>query len=109
MLINMLRSLFGKSIVPNEQQETTITPPVENSTKESESEDKFKTDVAILTKRYGCLQNLKIEVTLQKLLTIVPRCRQRVDAYRSLIIHLKKTYNCTLIINSRKHGKRNNY
>lgn len=110
MIIRFLQDLFSKT-VGNKQQEPTFTPPVENSAKESvsESEDKFKSDVAILSKRYGELQNLQIEVTLQKLLTIVPRRRQRIDAYRSLVGYLKKTYNCTLIINSRKHGKGNNY
>ncbi len=109
MIIRFLQDLFSKT-VGNKQQEPTFTQPAVIAKKsESESEDKFKSDVAILSKKYGELQNLQIEVTLQKLLEIVPRRRHRVDAYRSLINHLKKTYNCTLIINSRKHGKGNNY
>lgn len=108
MIIRMLQNLFGKT-VPNEQQEPTITPPVENSAKESDSEpsadDKLASDIEILMKRYGNLEGLTIEIQLQKLLTIVPRKRERADAYKGLVSRLKKDYNCNLIINSRKKKK----
>ena len=105
MIIRMLQNLFGKT-VPNEQQEKSITPPVENSAKESEpSVNGVDKDVALLTKRFGDLHGLTIEIQLQKLLTIVPRKRERADAYKSLVGYLRREYDCNLIINSRKHKK----
>ena len=108
MIIRMLQNLFGKT-VPNEQQEPTITttPPAEIA-KESESEPSVNgvnKDVALLTKRYGDLHGLTIEIQLQKLLTFVPRKRERTDAYKSLVGYLRREYDCILIINSRKHKK----
>ena len=108
MLIRILQDLFSKT-VGNKQQETTITttPPAETA-KESESEPSVNgvdKDVALLTKRYGDLHGLTIEIQLQKILTIVPRKRQRADAYKSLVGYLRREYDCKLIINSRKHKK----
>lgn len=102
MIIRMLQNLFGKT-VPNEQQEpTTITLPAETAKESETADNKLASDIKILQTRYGNLEGLTIEITLQKLLTIVPRKRERADAYKGLVSRLKKDYNCNLIINSRK-------
>ena len=107
MLIRMLQNLFGKT-VPNEQQEKSITLPAETA-KESDSEptadDKLASDIKILQTRYGNLEGLTIGITLQELLILVPRKRERTDAYKGLVSRLKGDFNCNLIINSRKKKK----
>lgn len=106
MIIRILQNLFSKT-VGSKQQEATITPPAETA-KESDSEptadDKLASDIKILQTRYGNLEGLTIEITLQKLLTIVPRMRQRADAYKGLVSRLKEDFNCNLIIHSRKNN-----
>lgn len=104
MIIRILQNLFSKT-VGSKQQEATITPPAETA-KESEeptAEEKLACDIQILQKHYGTLEGLRIEITLQKLLTILPRIRRRADAYKGLISKLKRENNCNLIIHSRKN------
>ncbi len=85
------------------------TPIIEedNVTIEKESPEiksKFDDDVAQLREHYntesGCcfLPGICIDMTLQELLSIVPRQRKRSDAYTTLIKHLKDKYDITLNI-----------
>ena len=79
----------------------------DNVTIEKESPEiksKFDDDVAQLKEHYntesGCcfLPGICIDITLQELLSIVPRQRKRSDAYTTLIKHLKDKYDITLNI-----------
>lgn len=104
MIIRILQNLFSKT-VGSKQQETTITPPagIVKESEEPTADEKLAGDIQILQKHYGTLEGLRIEITLQKLLTILPRIRRRADAYKGLISKLKRENNCNLIIHSRKN------
>lgn len=81
-------------------EEVSIT--IEKESPEIKS--KFDDDVAQLREHYntesGCcfLPGICIDMTLQELLSIVPRQRKRSDAYTTLIKHLKDKYDITLNI-----------
>ena len=66
--------------------------------------EKYKKDVASLRSKYG--DDLKtgfcIILTLQEALSIMPRKRRRIDAYRDLQSYLKKDWDITLTIKSQK-------
>ena len=66
--------------------------------------EKYKKDVASLRSKYG--DDLKtgfcIILTLQEALSIMPRERRRIDAYRDLQSYLKKDWDITLTIKSQK-------
>lgn len=67
--------------------------------------EKFREDVAALTKYVGEVRfksGLTIEVTLAELLGVVPRNRRRTDAYDSLAKYLKSELDITLTIKSQK-------
>ena len=66
--------------------------------------EKYKKDVVSLRSKYG--DDLKtgfcIILTLQEALSIMPRERRRIDAYRGLQSYLKKDWDITLTIKSQK-------
>lgn len=75
--------------------------PIEQASQEVSS--KFDDDVARLKNHYtesgGCfLPGICIDLTLQELLSIVPRQRKRSYAYTTLINYLKNKFNITLKI-----------
>jgi len=62
-------------------------------------------EIRILEEKFGVLsEGMEIEVELQELLQIVPRKRQRTDAYNKLVSVLKRK-GITLTITSRKKRK----
>lgn len=65
----------------------------------------FKDDVTALTNYIGKARfksGLNIEISLSELLTIVPRSRQRSNAYNSLIKYLQDEQKITLTITNYK-------
>lgn len=50
----------------------------------------------------GFKSGLCIDITLQDLLSVVPRKRRRTDAYTTLVRYLKDEWNITLTIKSNK-------
>lgn len=67
--------------------------------------EKFREDVAALTKYIGeerFQKGLSIEVSLSEILDIAPRTRRRKDAYDSLAKYLKSELDITLTIKSQK-------
>ena len=66
--------------------------------------EKYRKDVALLRSKYGDAFKigLCITLTLQEALSVIPRDRHRIDAYRGLQSYLKKDWNITLTITSQK-------
>lgn len=65
--------------------------------------DKFKEDIKLLAAYVGVDRfesGLSIEVTLNELLSIIPRKRRRKDAYDALVKYLKDERNIILNIKS---------
>lgn len=89
-----------------EEEEQTIENEEHNpkTTMRFESDDHpFLSDENALYMKYGFLLNgMKIETTLQDLLQICPRKREKTDAYNGLVKHLKERFGVDLIITSRK-------
>ena len=66
--------------------------------------EKYRKDVALLQSKYGDAfkTGFCIILTLQEALSIMPRERRRIDAYRDLQSYLKKDWDITLTIKSQK-------
>ena len=109
MMNNFLTALFGtlrKTDYEQKQQEEAV-PVIEKEISPSvltnRSKGKFDVDVKALKTKCGSFTSgLCIEITLQELLSICPRNRARVDAYRGLVSYLQKCHGVKLIIKSRK-------
>ena len=69
--------------------------------------EKFKKDVEALQDKYGDAfkTGFCITITLQEALSIMPRERRRIDAYRGLISFLKEKLGIILSITSQKTKK----
>lgn len=68
----------------------------------------FYNDIQALVGIYGfLLPGAKLELTLQEMLRICPRKRERSDAYNLLKAELKRKYDVDLIITSRKKNFKN--
>jgi len=67
--------------------------------------EKFREDIAALTNyvgEAGFKSGLSIEVSLNELLSVVPRQRKRTDAYDTLVKYLKDELNITLTIKTNR-------
>lgn len=67
--------------------------------------EKFRKDIAALTNyvgEAGFKSGLSIEVSLNELLSVVPRQRKRTDAYDTLVKYLKDELNITLTIKTNR-------
>ena len=83
-----------------ERQDTKLAPVV---TAKASRAEKYESDIKAITNKWGELRpGICIETTLQELLTLVPRHRQRIDAYNGLVSELWFRYGVTLTIKSRK-------
>ena len=108
MINNFLTALFGtlrKTDYEPKQEEAVpvIEKEISPSVLTNRSKGKFDADVKALEKKCGSFTpGLCIEMKLQNLLSICPRNRERVDAYRGFVSHLKKEYGVQLTIKSRK-------
>lgn len=67
--------------------------------------DKFREDMELLETHFGknsFESGLTIEVTLNELLSIIPRKRRRTDAYNALVKYLKDERNIVLNIKTNR-------
>lgn len=104
MLRNLFSSLFDFNSRKDleREKEKRIAAPTVNSSVSVPTTTKFDTDIDSLRNAYGELKpGMTIETTLQDLLTICPRNRRRIEAYRGLVATLQKQ-GVTLTIKSRK-------
>ncbi len=92
---NLLRVTSEETLVAQQMKEKDVQASVAQK-------GKYDADVAALEGRYGDLNGQAINIELQQLLSLVPRDRRRIEAYNGLRTHLRKQYNCTLNITSRK-------
>ncbi len=92
---NLLRVAAEEFLVTQQKMEKGVQSSVAQK-------GKYDADVAVLEGRYGDLNGQTINIELQQLLTLAPRDRRRIEAYNGLRTHLKKQYNCTFNITSRK-------
>lgn len=69
--------------------------------------EKFKKDIEALQDKYGDAfkTGICISITLQDALSIMPRERRRIDAYRGLLSFLKEKLGIILSITSQKTKK----
>lgn len=101
---NLWQIVFGDantSTITNRQFEETIAGEKKKIVDSTDSE------IKILEDKFGQFTSgLMIEISLQEMLTLIPRKRKRADAYNSLAKILKAEYGVCLKITSRKS---NNY
>lgn len=76
---------------PKTNTEVIITP-------KQQREKIYRKDSEALLRVYPVCYGDELSVSLQELLTICPRKRQRADAYVGLIGYLKRIYNVNLVI-----------
>lgn len=103
--MNLYSIIFGENDAYLRGREAVVEPLDKQVSITHIVPDKYREDVAALTKYVGEARfksGLTIEVTLAELLGIVPRNRRRTDAYSSLVKYLKDEYDITLTIKSSK-------
>ena len=110
MLTDLIKRILEnerKIHVSNREEELTLPHVIEE--KYSEKENKYDSDIEALRLLYRdrFKTGFCFTTSLQDLLRICPRERQRSDAYKGLISHLKTKYGITLTIKSRKGGNKN--
>lgn len=105
-MTNLITALFGtlrKTDYELKQEEAVPVIEKEISPSVLTPKGKFDADVKALETKCGSFTPGRcIEITLQELLSICPRDRKRVDAYRGLVSYLQKCHGVKLIIKSRK-------
>ena len=111
MLTDLIKRILEneRKIHVSSREEEELTMPHVIEEKDSEKEKKYDSDIEALRLLYRDRFNTGFCITtsLQDLLRICPRERQRSDAYRGLISHLKSEYGIILTIKSRKGGNKN--
>ena len=105
MFENLLRIVCGDRWFHTKHQEGEAVEPDVNKPKDSTTEDKYQHEIEVLKQKYGELEGLTIDITLRKMLELIPRQRKRSDAYKGLVRYLRDEYNCELRITSRKSQK----
>ena len=99
MLTEFIKRILEREREHFSNREVAVDPHVIVEKDSKEKENKYDSDIANLRLLY--------RDSLQDLLRICPRERQRSDAYRGLISHLKSEYGIILTIKSRKGGNKN--
>ena len=102
MFENLLRIVCGDRWFHTKHQEGEAVEPDVNKPKDSTTEDKYQHEIEVLKQKYGELEGLTIDITLRKMLDLIPRERRRSDAYKGLKSALKSRYHCQLNIVSGK-------
>ena len=106
---NLYRIAFGErknSNLAERKEDAGKESHIEVAPYDTAKEDATETEIGILEERYGDLkEGMVLWIDLQTILKLIPRKRQRTDAYNSLASELKRR-GITLIITSRKK-KRN--
>ncbi|MBO5062079.1 MAG: hypothetical protein J6C31_05610 [Prevotella sp.] len=104
-MMNLYSIIFGENDAYLRGREAEVEPLDKQKSTTHIVPEKFREDVAALTKYVGEARfksGLTIEVTLAELLGIVPRNRRRADAYSPLVKYLKDECDITLTIKSSK-------
>lgn len=104
-VMNLYSIIFGENDAYLRRREAVVEPLDKQKSTTHIVPEKFREDVAALTKYVGEARfksGLTIEVTLAELLNVVPRNRRRTDAYSSLVKYLKDECEITLTIKSSK-------
>jgi len=108
---NLLEALFGSnSRLDLEQHQVAVPAGDKEERLNSRRIEKkpYEEEVSILASHFGGLQEAGTTglcITLQEMLQLCPRKRQRADAYKGLLGYLYSVYKIQLTIKSRKHGK----
>lgn len=103
--MNLYSIIFGENDSYLRGREAVVEPLDKQMSTIHIVPEKFREDVADLTKYVGEARfksGLTIEVTLAELLAVVPRKRRRTDAYDALVKYLKDECDITLTIKSSK-------
>ena len=103
--MNLYSIIFGENNAYLRGREAEVEPLDKQMSTTHIVPEKFREDVAALTKYVGEARfksGLTIEVTLAELLGVVPRNRRRTDAYSSLAKYLKSELDITLTIKNKK-------
>lgn len=102
---------IANSDFPNYGNEI-VSEPVSTSITIKNNEpvpQEFFSDIMALTLKYGELKDgQEIEISLRDALEIMPRRRERSDAYHKLQKYLSEVRNIVLTIRSNKNGKKEN-
>lgn len=104
-VMNLYSIIFGENDAYLRGREGLVEPLDTQKTTTHIVPEKFREDVAALTKYIGeerFQKGLSIEVSLSEILDIAPRTRRRKDAYDSLAKYLKSELDITLTIKSQK-------
>lgn len=100
MAMNLIQNLYDTFF----GQPTTLlqknTPPLKKEEITLHHKTPFAEELMLLENKYGYFEELTI--TLQEMLLLLPRRRERVDAYRGLVSYAAKNGK-TIIIKSRKN------
>lgn len=109
MLTEFIKRILEREREHFSNREVAVGPHVIVEKDSKEKENKYDSDIANLRLLYRDRfdTGFCITTSLQDLLRICPRERQRSDAYKGLISHLKTKYGITLTIKSRKGGNKN--
>jgi hypothetical protein len=104
----LFTALFGTNSRPDlEQHQVAVPVVIERGNSKIEMKDKYKEDIEALARHFGGIQSKTgLCITLQEILTICPRERKRSDAYNGLVSYLLEQYGVKLVIQSRKHGRK---
>ena len=109
---NLLEALFGSNPrLDLEPHHVAAAVPVGDKEERLNSrrieKKQYEKEVSILASHFGGLQagTTGLCITLQEMLLLCPRKRQRADAYKGLLGYLYSVYKIQLTIKSRKHGK----
>lgn len=113
MFTDFINRILGAEQKPSPNRLDNIAEPSETVRKDSNKTfpkpipEKFKKDIEALQDKYGDAfkTSLCISMTLQDALSIMPRERRRIDAYRGLISFLKEKLGIILSITSQKTKK----
>lgn len=97
--------ILGENDIFLQGREASVKPDDKQITITHIIPEKFREDVKALTNyvgEAGFKSGLNIEVSLNELLSVVPRQRKRTDAYDTLVKYLKNELNITLTIKNNR-------
>jgi hypothetical protein len=106
---NLLEALFGSNPRLDLDQHQVAVPAGDKEERLNSrriEKKPYEEEVSILASHFGGLQaGTGLCITLQEMLQLCPRKRQRADAYKGLLGYLYNVYKIQLTIKSQKHAK----
>ena len=108
---NLLEALFGSNSRLDLEQHQVAVPAGDKEERLNSrriEKKQYEEEVSILASHFGGLQEAGTTglcITLQEMLQLCPRKRQRADAYKGLLGYLYNVYKIQLTIKSQKHAK----